>query len=317
MNRYLTSLFLPDEETFRDWVKGEVLVGGHKEWSFALFNFYEDSEQYPLGVFPNGLDIEFEPVTILYGNNGCGKSTILNLLAEMLEIGRRVTINNSPFFSLFAKFCKLTTHSDFDDINRRRDIITSDDVFKQCNLNAFILIFFKHCFSIRDSNRETMKSQNQTIQDKVNIMHNEGRIKPLRGLADFERWKRDVSLKHESFSKNLKKYNQHLLRPESNGETALRYFTSSINSAGLYLLDEPENSLSPLFQLKLLEFLEQTSQWMGMQFIIATHSPLLLGMRNAKIINLDEEGAPERKWAELENIRILHDFFKGREEEFE
>ncbi len=39
-------------------------------------------------------------------------------------------------------------------------------------------------------------------------------------------------------------------------------------------------------------------------------------MANAKTINLDEEGAPERKWSELENIRILHDFFAEREADF-
>ena len=55
---------------------------------------------------------------------------------------------------------------------------------------------------------------------------------------------------------------------------------------------------------------------MGMQYIIATHSPLLLGMSKAKILNLDEKGAPECNWADLENIRILHDFFVQREADF-
>ena len=67
---------------------------------------------------------------------------------------------------------------------------------------------------------------------------------------------------------------------------------------------------------KLIEFLEMTSNFLGMQYIIATHSPLLLGMSKAKILNLDEEGAPECSWAELENIRILHDFFAQREADF-
>ena len=59
-----------------------------------------------------------------------------------------------------------------------------------------------------------------------------------------------------------------------------------------------------------------TSGFLGMQYIIATHSPLLLGMSKAKILNLDEDGAPECSWAELENIRILHDFFAQREADF-
>ena len=296
MSRYITRFILPSNEEYNDKIKRLP-----PEYSFVHYTFYDDSERYPLGLFPAGLELEFSPVTILYGNNGSGKSTILNLMAEALEIGRRSPINNSPFFSLFAKFCQVSTHSDFDDVDRRRDIITSDDVFK-------------HCFQVRDSNRENYKHQNDIIQEKVS--KNGKEVAQLRGLDDFDRWKRDISMQRKTFSENLRKYSRHFLKPASNGETALQFFTSTINSAGVYLLDEPENSLSASFQLRLVEFLEKTSEWMGMQYIIATHSPLVLGMSNAKIINLDEEGAPERKWSELENIRILHDFFAERENDF-
>ena len=74
-------------------------------------------------------------------------------------------------------------------------------------------------------------------------------------------------------------------------------------------LDEPENSLSPSYQLKLIEFIETAVRFFEMQFIIATHSPLLLGLKNARILNLDEEKAPVRKWEELENTQILSNFF--------
>ncbi|MBQ4480487.1 MAG: AAA family ATPase [Victivallales bacterium] len=301
MSRYITSLTLPDKDSFLLTVIAESKKD-YPEWSFVRMPFFQNEvDGYPIGLFPKGLSLEFSPVTILYGNNGSGKSTILNLMAEILEIGRRSPINNSRYFSLFAKFCQLTTHSDFDDIDRRRDIITSDDVFK-------------HCFEVRDSNRESLMRQNEVVQEKINVQRNG--VVPLRGLEDFGRWKREVSLQRKSFSENMRRYSSHLLKPASNGETALKFFTSTINSAGVYLLDEPENSLSPAFQLKLQEFLQQTAEWMNIQYIIATHSPLLLGMPKAKIINLDEEGAPKRKWSELENIRILHDFFAEREAEF-
>ena len=296
MSLYVTRFSLPGNDAFSDMAESLS-----QEYSFVRYTFYDDSEKYPLGLFPVGLHLEFSPVTILYGNNGSGKSTILNLMAEILEIGRRSSINNSPFFSLFAKCCKLSTHSDFDDINRRRDIITSDDVFR-------------HCFQLRDANRESFKQQQEIIQEKRSKIGKD--VAPLRGMKDFDRWKRDISMQRKTFSDNLRKYATHFLKPASNGETALEFFTSNINGAGVFLLDEPENSLSPSFQLKLVEFLEQTSMWLGIQYIIATHSPLLLGMANAKIINLDEEGAPERKWSELENIRILHDFFAAREADF-
>ena len=97
MSRYITELYIPNDMDFFCQVEN-LIQQGHKEYSFTRFKFYEDSEKYPLGLFPGGLRLEFAPVTILYGNNGSGKSTILNLMAEILEIGRRTPINNSPFF---------------------------------------------------------------------------------------------------------------------------------------------------------------------------------------------------------------------------
>ena len=63
-----------------------------------------------------------------------------------------------------------------------------------------------------------------------------------------------------------------------------------------------------------MEFIELSAHC-GIQFIIATHSPLLLGLKNARILNLDEEGAPERQWEELENIQILNKFFEQKRRE--
>ena len=63
-----------------------------------------------------------------------------------------------------------------------------------------------------------------------------------------------------------------------------------------------------------MEFIELSAHC-GIQFIIATHSPLLLGLKNSRILNLDEEGAPERQWEELENIQILNEFFEKKRRE--
>lgn len=61
---------------------------------------------------------------------------------------------------------------------------------------------------------------------------------------------------------------------QSNGETALMYFISEIKDNSVYLLDEPENSMSASMQLKLTKFLEESARFFNCQFIIATHSPL-------------------------------------------
>ena len=107
------------------------------------------------------------------------------------------------------------------------------------------------------------------------------------------------------------------IREHSNGESAFLYFTEKIQENGLYLLDEPENSLSPERQQELLQFIEDSASFFGCQFIIATHSPFLLSMRGAKIYDMDEEYVDVKHWSELHNVRIYYDFFKKHEHEFE
>lgn len=102
----------------------------------------------------------------------------------------------------------------------------------------------------------------------------------------------------------------------SNGENAFDFFLEKSREGTLYLLDEPENNLSAEWQKKLGVLLEGMARFEGCQFVIAPHSPFLLGIRGARIYDLDSDGAPVRKWTELENVRKYFDFFKAREKEF-
>ena len=87
--------------------------------------------------------------------------------------------------------------------------------------------------------------------------------------------------------------------------------------AKLYLLDEPENSLSSEKQIELQRFLVDSARFYGCQFIIATHSPFLLAMKGAKIYDLDEDPADVKKWTELGNVRAYYEFFREHRSEFE
>ena len=84
-----------------------------------------------------------------------------------------------------------------------------------------------------------------------------------------------------------------------------------------WLLDEPENSLSPVRQQELLKFIEDSARFFGFQFIISTHSPFLVSMKGAKIYDMDEDVVDVKRWSELPNVRIYYDFFKKHEKEFE
>ena len=107
------------------------------------------------------------------------------------------------------------------------------------------------------------------------------------------------------------------VRTYSNGENAFKMFTDRIEENAVYLLDEPENSLSPARQMELAQYIEDAARFFGCQFIISTHSPFVLSMRGAKIYDLDSDPVDVRRWTELPNVRAYYDFFKRHERAFE
>ena len=103
---------------------------------------------------------------------------------------------------------------------------------------------------------------------------------------------------------------------KSNPTGKVVYFTNSIKENALYLLDEPENSLSASLQLKLKSFLEDSARFYHCQFIISTHSPFLLSMQGAKTYDLDSDPIDVKPWTQLENVKTYYHFFKEHEQEF-
>ncbi len=139
----------------------------------------------------------------------------------------------------------------------------------------------------------------------------------MTSIDDYEQLKKVNLARSKTQSKFVRKNLADNIREHSNGESAFMYFSEKIKENGLYLLDEPENSLSPERQQELLRFLEDSVRFFGCQFIIATHSPFLLSIKGAKIYDLDEEPVDVKRWTELENVRAYYEFFKKHIREFE
>lgn len=97
----------------------------------------------------------------------------------------------------------------------------------------------------------------------------------------------------------------------SHGESFLQ-FMESFNSPGLFLLDEPEAALSPDRQMELLLFINKMIQ-LGSQFIIITHSPILLAFPNADILNFSESGLKRISYEETESYKIIELFINHRD----
>ena len=94
----------------------------------------------------------------------------------------------------------------------------------------------------------------------------------------------------------------------SHGESFLELFQRRFAPRGLYLLDEPEAPLSPVRQLALLALLREMTGAGESQFIIATHSPILMAFPGAGIYNLDG-GTPRRvAWDDLDHVALTRDF---------
>ncbi len=102
------------------------------------------------------------------------------------------------------------------------------------------------------------------------------------------------------------------LDANSHGESFLALFKARIVPGGLYLLDEPEAPLSPQSQLGLMAMLrDMTAQ--GSQFIIATHSPILLAFPDATIYSFDQPPVRRVPYGELEHVLLTRDFLASPE----
>ena len=98
----------------------------------------------------------------------------------------------------------------------------------------------------------------------------------------------------------------------SHGESFLDLFNDRVYPGGLYLLDEPETPLSPQRQIALLGLIIETAR-AGAQFIIATHSPILLACPDARILTFDTTPVSDADYEELEHVRVTRDFLNNRE----
>lgn len=68
--------------------------------------------------------------------------------------------------------------------------------------------------------------------------------------------------------------------------------------------------------MELVGFIEDSACFFGCQFLIATHSPFVLAIKQAKIYDLDEDPVDVKRWTELENVRVYYDFFTDHGDEF-
>ena len=249
---------------------------------------------YPYNVFAHkecGCFL-FDRITILYGNNASGKSTMLNLIAHVLNMeGREAATHNprNPYFLQFAGECFYGLGEDEEGSPVRK--IPADSRY----------------IKSEDIMYEVKKIQQEAVLKEGYLYEHARRGYTREQLEE---------LKHSGKMAKQIEILQFAQEKYSNGETALQILDDCLHPDALYLLDEPEVSLSPQNQVLLADKLNRAARFLDNQFIIATHSPFLLGTLSAKIYNLDSPDMETCRWNELDNVRYFFLFFENHREEF-
>ena len=262
------------------------------------------TSRYPFGIFLSREvpRLQFEPITILCGGNGSGKTTILNLIGEKLGLHRGAVFNRSAFFGRYLDLCQVETAPAFDRaVKEASRVITSDDVFD-------------YLLDLRSLNEGIDRRRKELLAEYAEARYASFQ---MRSLADVDRLRQVADAQRKTGSRYVRDRVMNDVPGQSNGESAFLFFTRQMGEGGLYLLDEPENSLSPRLQLELRQFLEDSARFYRCQLIIATHSPFLLSLRGAKIYDLDGDKVEVRPWTQLPHVRAYYEFFREHQAEFD
>jgi len=273
-------------------------------WNVFENRFIPSGKKYIVDILCPKLT--FSDITIFYGGNGSGKSTLLNVIAQKLQVNRQSLFNTSPFFDDYVSVCECETDRHFNAAQRGR-IIVSDDVFQKI-------------LKTRESNETTRQKREDIHEYLVECARAEIPKHLNPNDPEESRRYRDIAYMKKGKKNTVSKYvNQRLQKTgqeQSNGETAFHYFVEAITDDSLILLDEPENSLSAMWQMELARFIQGAVREFNCQFIIATHSPFILSMTGALIYDLDSVPIKTARWNELESMKCYYQLFKDNESLF-
>ena len=244
----------------------------------------KDIFPYQLPFF--GHEIVFDgPVTILIGENGSGKSTFLELINEVI--------------GLYKIRDKKTLHPEL--------ISPINDAKSQVHIKYVLNKPKGFFFSAEDFTsyiHDLMKEKANALEELKIIDQTYKRKSALsKSLA---------SMPHMRTIGEINSLYQNDLLTSSHGEAYLDFFKSRIREKELYLLDEPETPLSIQNQLTLLSIIDEGVK-RDNQFIIATHSPILMAIPYATIYEVSEQGFKRIAYDQIESVILLKQFMNHPE----
>lgn len=254
--------------------------------SLALRELPEPRRGFPfnLAVLRSFPVLEFTaPVSFLVGENGSGKSTFLEALALAIgsisvgsaEIGRDNSLSAVKKLSLYYKLTwNKRTHKGF--------FLRAEDFFGYARRMGQI--------------RQELEQDLKAVDDEYR-----GRSETAREYARMP-YQNEIGALQRRYGDGLDS--------QSHGESFLALFQARFVPGGLYLLDEPEAPLSPLRQLSLISLLKQMVAANG-QFIIATHSPILMAFPGATIWSFDGGALHPASYEQLDHVTLTRSFLNN------
>jgi len=225
------------------------------------------------------------PVTFFVGENGTGKSTLLEAIAcaaGVIAVGSADVAADTTLDSVreLARDLRMSWRRR----TRRGFFLRAEDFFG----------YTRHLATLHEGLLDDLRAVDEEYQSRSSYAASLARTPYTRELADLSRYYGDG------------------LESCSHGESFLMLFRSRFVPDGLYLLDEPEAALSPLSQLGLLSLMKHMVR-QNAQFIIATHSPVIMAFPEAAILSFDTVPIQEAVYSELEHVKLTRDFLSNPE----
>ena len=246
-----------------------------------------DSTNYPFSVNAikklDSLDLNHNMI-ILVGDNGSGKSTLLEIIATKLNLYRiSEDLNYSD-----PEFMELKDSIKEFDLNY---VVKPKGFFFR---SEDFITYIKYLEKAKKEALEEIKNINEEYKDKSNFSKGLAKMPHYRTINDIE----------SIYSNNL--------LTQSHGEAYLDFFKSRLRPNSLYLLDEAEMPLSINNQLALILMIKEAID-MGCQFIIATHSPVLMSYPDARIYEVGVNGYKTISYDEIESVQLMRDFLNNKD----
>lgn len=240
---------------------------------------HPDVFPFSLPLFEAFEKLSFDrPVTFLVGDNGCGKSTLLEIIAAGLRLPSlgQADVASHPLMA------------------SARDAARSFRFVRSAPV--------RHGFFFRaDDVTGFLQAAQRNAQAHQEIAEELDRTVP----GDWGR-ERAVGMAKAQATAIADRYGEDPFA-RSHGEIFLDLFSARITAPGVYLMDEPETPLSPTSMLALMTLLRQAADE-GSQFLIATHSPILMAIPEARILDMNASPPCPVSWDEVEHVSLTRAF---------